>query len=163
MGAEMQEEAASFDINLNQLHEEWRGQAQRVYNAGSHAAACEKTYAEAKAAFKKKSAQLRNDIRTHPSQYGLDKATEAAVNDAAAADVEYLRAEQKMIDAQYAMDLAFLASTTLEHRKKALEKIVDLWLRSYFSEPIPRGRSEDATQFDRDTTRERLRQRTEEP
>lgn len=156
MSAAAEQAAAEFDIDLRRLHEEWRGQAQRVYNAAAHAAAVEKTYAEAKAALKRKAAQLGQDFRKNPDVYGLSKTTDAVISDAVISDPEYRNAEQKMIDAKYALDMAYATSDALEHRKKSLEKIVDLWLREYFSEPLPRGRSTDGDELNREDASRRM-------
>lgn len=154
----LQEHGIHFSIDPKRLDEEWRGQAQMVYNAGAEAAKLEKEYNEAKDGFEFVSATLSNDIRQQPNLYGIEKITEKAIDEAKILQPEYRAAKRKLADAQLKMDLAFVTSKSLEHRKKALEKMVDLYLREYHSEPAPRGNSADAQEFGRDSVRSRMRE-----
>lgn len=160
---EMQQVAVEYHIDLSRLHREWQNQPQMMINAVARAAACERDHALLKAEQRRLLANLRNDIRTHPKSYGFEKATETGVEDAAVAMPEYRVAEQRTIEARYAMDVAYGHVNAVQDRKKALEKLVDLWLREYFSEPLARGTESAAAELGRQSVVDRMiRKSTEE-
>ncbi len=87
-------------------------------------------------------AEMDKMIRTDPASYELVKATESSVKEAITRSKRYQRAVLAVIDARKSMDDLQAAVTALDHRKRALEKLVDLQLANYFSTPSPKDRFE---------------------
>ncbi len=124
-----------FDIDKYKLDEEWEGQ-QGLYNEYAYVLAeARKNHGEAEAHLEYVEAEVSLDIRNNPAKYNLDKITEDVVNKATVVAKKTRQAQQAVIDAKFAMDKALADVTTLDHRKKALEDLVKLFLGDYFSRP----------------------------
>jgi hypothetical protein len=112
---------ADFDINA--LEKEWHRQPRLMEKQVREAVELEE-------------AACAQRIRENPEKYiGSDKVTEAAIKEAKLLHPKYQKAKQKLIDAAFRKDLAEGLVVALNHRKKALEKEVDLWNAGYFSSP----------------------------
>jgi hypothetical protein len=73
-------------------------------------------------------------IREEPEEYGIDRVTEAAIKSAVIAQEEYQTARNKMAKAERKINAYTAAVRTMEHRKRMLEKLADLWLGGYYSQ-----------------------------
>lgn len=124
-----------FTIDLGCLDEEWVKQPDLYHDYAKELANARRVYEEAKARLKLTDAELELEIRKEPKAFDLVKVTESVI----AAVVEVQEGHQKavsaVIKARHRVDLLEGAVTALDHRKRALEKAVDLWSMSYFAEP----------------------------
>jgi hypothetical protein len=145
-----------LEIDLSSLHTEWANQPLLA-----------KQYADMLAnardrldTFKANAEIVRSDvdyeIRSDPGAFEIEKITEPAVKSAIAGDDRVTRAESKIRAAKHEVDVLSGACTALEHRKRALEKLVDLWMASYFSEPRT---NEAAKEKLNDSSKEEVRRR----
>lgn len=64
-----------------------------------------------------------------------DKISEARIESEVSKDKEYLDLQKKRLNAEYEVSLLQGALYALDHKKRALEKLVDLSNREYFSSP----------------------------
>ena len=74
------------------------------------------------------------DIRTRPSEYGIEKATEGSINAALESNEEVNKAEKEISDAQYAVNIYSAAKEALDQRRSMLERLVALYISGYYSQ-----------------------------
>jgi hypothetical protein len=74
------------------------------------------------------------DIRTRPSAYGIEKATEGSINAALESNEEVNKAEKEISDAQYAVNIYSAAKEALDQRRSMLERLVALYISGYYSQ-----------------------------
>jgi len=79
-------------------------------------------------------AELDGKIRSNAIEAG-EKITETAISNKIILDKKYQEANQQVIDAMRNVGILNVAREAFDHRKKALEKLTDLHLSSYWSEP----------------------------
>lgn len=158
----LQEAGIRFDIDPQRLDEEWLGHSQMVYNAGARVADAEKEFDDAKAILNQMRADIANQVRGNPAEYGCVKTTEQIVEDAVLSQPEHRAAVKRVNAANYALGMAKAASLALEHRKRALTLLVELWEREYFSDPSPRAISKEGSRFDQQATMGRIQRRRRE-
>lgn len=143
-----------FDVDLGRLEEEWANHP-RVYH--EHALALEdarRDHEQAKAAKKLADEDLRHtaakldlEVRRAPAEFGFPaKPTEKAIENAVVCHKHYRRAvirtheaQQKVIQTGHAAGVLEVACKTLDNKKFALQDLVRLWERDYFSKPRARG------------------------
>lgn len=126
-----------FDLDKYRLDEELENQPKLYWQHAETLAKARKRQAEMEAAKKVTWAEQASQIRSNPTDFGLEKATVDAVKEAVELQKPYRKAVQEEIDAAYEADIAKGAVDTLEHRKRALEKLCDLQLSNYYSKPRP--------------------------
>lgn len=126
-------------IDEFRLDREWLGQARRYFQYSEKLADARRRLDEAKAALDVSDAELDAEIRLNPSEFGLGKPTEQAVKNAVTASPEHQAAERKVIRAKHDVAIFDAAVTALDHRRRALEKLVDLQLSGYYAEPRARN------------------------
>lgn len=128
-------DADFFELDPNRLDEEWCNQPRLYHAYATKLAHARKTHEEAKASRDIVSAEIEMDVRKNPEKYGLAKITEESVKKAVTLSSRYALANQEVIETRHDMDVVQAAVDTLDHRKKALENLVQLWSQNYFSEP----------------------------
>lgn len=137
-----------LEINQYELEREWVEQPRLYEQWATKAAKARLRLDEAKGELELIEAELDKTIRTEPGKFGVDKITEGAVQKTVVLQDEYQEAAAAVNQAAYELGVIQAAVTALDHRKKALEKLVELWMASYYSEPKARGeaknRMEDA-------------------
>ena len=74
------------------------------------------------------------DIRTRPSEYGIEKATEGSINAALESNEEVNTAEKAISDAQYAVNIFGAAKEALDQRRAMFERLVALYISGYYSQ-----------------------------
>lgn len=104
------------------------------------AAKAQRKVDEAKVDLESTRSKIDREIRLNPEDYGLEKVTDRAVGAAVDGQPECKAAQKKLIDAKFESNLANGRVNALEHRKRALSLLVELWIREYYSE---RSRSVD--------------------
>ena len=103
-------------------------------------------------------AELDRDIRKDPACFGVDKITEKTVENAIILQRRYkiashavFEAQRLVNEAQSAVKRASVVTDTLDHRKKTLEKLVDLFLANYFSKPQSKNHKERMEKVETDS------------
>ena len=123
-------------IDKHLLDEEWVNQPKLYFEYASELALARQELEEAKAEFDVVKAETDLTIRSNPADYDLpEKTTEVMIGKALILTDEYADAQKVVFIAQYRVNILSGAQTALDHRKKALEKLVDLHGRNYFSSP----------------------------
>jgi hypothetical protein len=124
-----------FDIDVNALDREWVNQPALYHKYALRLADARRKLEQVKTASEISNAELDADIRARPEKYGIEKVTEAAIKSGIMCAPAYIAASKEVIDAKHAVDVLAAAVATVDHRKRALENLVDLRLADYFSEP----------------------------
>jgi len=101
---------------------------------------------EAEREFDLTKADLSLSIRDFPGKFGLgEKVTEGAIAAATIMQERYQAAQRNVNSCRHAVQLMQGVVTALDHRKRALEKLVDLHGQEYFSSPRVRGEEANAS------------------
>lgn len=150
-----------FDLDQKRIDQEWRNQVKKVIEYGTQLADARRTHEKAKASLDLIEADLDTAIRftdsveqqkEPPKGKTKKKAmTEGAIKNAIIIHKKYQYAKEKLINAKYEVDRLQVVMDALEHRKKALESLVQLWSREYYAEPrAPEGTSEKVKDMRKD-------------
>ena len=131
------EQTDLFDINKNNLDEEWVKQPEQYHQAADELVDARDAYERAQAELKVIEAELDSAIRQDPTQFGLEKVTETALERVIIRQRRFVKAQEEMFRAKHVMGLCQVEVSTLDHRKTALENLTKLRLADYFSEPRP--------------------------
>lgn len=156
-----------YEINPNQLDREWVEQPKLYHEAALELADARRDLEEAKRERDVVRAEVALDIRTNPKKYGLEKVTEATIAAAVPTTSAVKMSEANVIDFKHAVDIHSASVDALEHKKRALEKLVALRLADYFAEPVePKGAeglaAEETKRRVRKGTKKTRRRRKEE-
>lgn len=127
-----------LDIDQNSLPEEWQGQASLMLHYGTMLADATLEMDKSKAKLAVIAAQLDREVREDPQAYGLAKATESTVPGAVAEQPLHKAATREYLAAKHRVAVLRAAVDALEHRKRALSGMTDLFLRQWFAEPTNR-------------------------
>lgn len=116
------------------LDKEWEEHPEQYGQWSIEFCRTQNEYDEAKAAFELAKAEVEDDIRTSPKDYKIDKIT----NDVVAAKVvlqpDYKLAQKRLNAARKMVNLAKAALDSLEHKKRALTKLTDLFTHEYYAD-----------------------------
>jgi len=122
-------------IDKHALDYEWERQSSLVYVWGSK-------YADSIFERDKKKEQLElvyaevdSDIREFPDKYDILKITESVVKSKIIQSKAYKMAMSDFLLAKKNCDILSVARNALEHKKKALEFMAQLYLSGYWSDP----------------------------
>lgn len=126
-----------FRPNKYSLDTEWEDQPKLYYTYAEKLADAEKAMDLAKAERDFVEADLDKLIRENPQKFDLDGVTEPAIQRTIKLRKRYKQANNKYIEAKYQVAQMKAVVDALEHRKKALEALMYLEGRNYFSEPRP--------------------------
>lgn len=142
-GAKGEQEPDLFDLNPHRLDEEWLKQARYYHKYAVELADAREAHERAKSARDVVGAELALDVRSQPEKYGFDGPkgpTVDAVQQTVLTAKTYREADAAVIKARHALDVVQAFVDALDHRKKALENLVELRLADYFSDPrAPKG------------------------
>jgi hypothetical protein len=128
-------ESLRIDIDRYRLDDEWIGQAKQYLTHSEKLAEARLWFDTAKTELDLIKAELDQKIRDDPVQFGLPKVTETAVQNAVLLQPEHKAAAEKLNRSRYEMGVIQAAVDALEHRKRALENLVQLHGMQYFAEP----------------------------
>lgn len=147
-------------IDKDRLDEEWVKQPFRFHRFAKRLANARKKWGEAKAHADVVEAEVAQAIRRDPTKFGIStgKPTDAAVKAMVTLHLKVRAAKQAEIDAEHLVDVLEAVVNALEHRKKALENLVYLHGRDYFS--APRERDGEAAKVRDERTKDRVLNRT---
>ncbi len=128
-----------FDLDKDALDEEWIAQPRLYHEHAEKLADARTEWERNKSNLEVVEAELDKDIRLNPSKYELEKITEPVVEKTIALQSRHQKAKRATTDAKHKVDLIQAVVDALDHRKKALENLVQLRLANYFSEPRVKG------------------------
>jgi hypothetical protein len=126
-----------FDPTIDELRldMEWLRQPKLYYTWAARYADAKRDVGESKQELEVVKAELTRAIRADPVSFGLDKVTETTVPACVLEQLEFQDAQRKLLDVQHTADVLAAVVNTLEHRRRALENLVDLHGQNYFSTP----------------------------
>jgi len=124
-----------FDLSLFRLDQHWLEQPAMVADYGRQHADARDEMDRAKANLDVTRAEALKDISANPDEHGIVKTTDKAVAAAVDAHEEVVAAQEILRRKSHHLNLTQAVLNALEHRKKALENLVLLHGRDYFSEP----------------------------
>jgi hypothetical protein len=152
-----------LSIDKTALEQEWVEQPALYFEWAKEAADCQSVLDREKSRLDVVKAELEQSIRDNPGQYNVAKVTEASVAAAILTQPEYQAAVRKVNDARHAHGVANAAVNALEHRKRSLSMLVELWVREYYTaDSSPRARSPKGEEFDKAAVRGRGRKRLQD-
>lgn len=135
---------AFLAIDLSQLEKEWQAQPELYEEYAHKLADARLDLEEEEAKLKVLVAEWDQKVRNKPAKYKIEKESEAAYKNAVAGRPEIQEQEKIIRDGKHRVAILQAAVTALDHRKKALEKLVDLHGQNYFSAPRAKGAAKDA-------------------
>lgn len=159
------DEELVFGIDKNILDDEWIDQPKRYFRWALQLEDARADFEYVKAEFEVVKAEVELAIRNDPGNVDYDlpadavekgKVTEKMVAAALLQQDEYKKAQQAVFTAKHRVGVLQAAVTALDHRKKALEKLVDLHGQKYFASPRASENSRDAmAEVEKDSVRRR--------
>ena len=132
-----------IEIDRYRLDDEWVGQPELYWEYATAAVEARAVWEQAKARLDVVKAEFDIEIRTNPDDYDLPKVTETVIASTITTQKPVKDAVKAVIVAKEKLGYLEAAVTALDHRKKALEKLVELDARNYFSEPRAKGDSRE--------------------
>ena len=158
----MPKEELDLSIDLFNLEKEWADQPELRRKYGHLQADANRDLAEAKADLSVVEAEIATAVRKDPGTFGLTKLTESVVKETIPIQSKHKDAVDEVIAAKHRVDILDAAVSAIDHRKKALEKEVELFIANYFAKPrSPEGAKEKMEQATAGKVRRRGR-RSEE-
>lgn len=137
-----------FNIDKNLLDEEWLHQPKLYFKWAVQLENARADLDEAKIEFDLVKAEVDLNIRNAPDKYDLPgKITEKMVAATLLTTEEYKEVQNTFFTAKYRVGILQAAVAALDHRKKALEKLVDLHGQKYFAAPRASERSREAIEI----------------
>ena len=129
-----------LDIDPLRLYDELIGQPSQRGQFGELHADAQKDLDDAKANLSVAQAEADRDIRECPSDYGIDKLSEARISAAVTLHPAVKIAVKRVNDAKHRVNVLDAAIQGLEHRRAALKSLVELFGQDYFAAPrMPAG------------------------
>ncbi len=129
------EAAADLQIDEDKLDQEWLRQPELFFAYSIRLANAKRQMEEERRELDVTKAEIENDVRNNPEDYGLTKATEASVLATVTTQKGLKDANKKLIEAKHHVDILQATVNALDHRRRALENLVDLHGQGYFAEP----------------------------
>ena len=124
-----------FEIDKYRLDVEWQKQPKLFYEYSLKLAEAQRQADEAANALKAVEASVASAIRRDPGKFKLEKVTESAIKENVPLQPDYINAIERVNETKHAVGILVATVRALEHKKRALEKLVDLHGQNYFSEP----------------------------
>ncbi len=149
--------AVKFSIDIRELDVEWLEQPKMVGECSKRLAVAKRYLEAARNALELCKARAARAIRQNPKKYELSKVTDETVKEAVIIQKSVWSATEEVTKWRYRVDVLTGALNALEHRKRALENLVDLHGRDYFS--APRARSEAGQTYVSDVKKNAARRR----
>lgn len=130
-------------IDESRLDQEWLEQPELITKYGDLESQARYDHSYAKAQFELVQADLMIRVRSNPSKFNLPNSPPMALVEAAVTrHPKYQDAQIEMLRLKKVLDECSVLMSALEHRKKALENLVDLHKTGFYSEPFTKD-SED--------------------
>lgn len=141
MGSDLQQEfLRDLKLDLAELDSAAVQQAELFFKWSTKAINARAEFEAAKSRLDLTEARLSLECRKNPEEFGLEKSTEAAVQQAVATHIEFLRARTAMYEAKTASAAADARVEAMEQKKRMIEVAVTLHGQNYFAKPsVARG------------------------
>jgi hypothetical protein len=125
-----------LEIDLDRLEKEWVGQPLLIYDYMRQKADAGLELDRAKGNLDLVEAELDRKVRLSPEKYGLpEKPTEGGIKAAIKKRQSYQDALTDVMELRHKQDVLAAAVAALDHRKRALQGLVDLHGQGYFATP----------------------------
>jgi len=134
------------DIRIDEtaLDIEWLEQPSLMIKYARIAAHCRMVLDQKKEALDLVKAHLDQEIRSNPSEFGIEKITEQVMLNTIIDQVPYKEAFAEYLEAKFEADVAQGAVRAFDARKDALENLVRLNGQQYFAGPkMPRNLTQE--------------------
>ena len=141
-----------FQIDKNNLDAEWLRQSNLYNKYAAKAADARRDFDECKNVLEVVKAEVSLSIRQSPEHHGISKVTEAVINQTVEIQGAVKDAQNDVVIARYQHEICSAAVNALDHKKKALENLVTLFMADYFSSP--RAKKEEAGKMEEVERRE---------
>lgn len=146
---------SDLSIDRDCLDVEWENQSSLVFHWCEVLAEARLSYETTKSDYDVAKANCERTIRDKPEKFGITKLTEASVAAALTIHPKVLAAEAAVRGARHAVDVANAMVTALDHKKRALENLVQLHSMGYFSDPKARNEESEEVVANRRKARTR--------
>lgn len=135
----MQNRTLSYEEDLfidpDKLDEEWLRQPVLYLYYGERLADAQRDVDAVKEELDVLKASVDREARVHPAKYGIDKVTESAVSAAVTRNEGIIAKSKELVDARHTVGVLKAAVEAMSQRKKALEKLSDLFIFGWNAEP----------------------------
>lgn len=124
-----------LEIDLNALEKEWSDHSPMVID---FCADLEEAHLDLRVAMSRLEvvkAELDKAARMDPEKFGIAKPSESAYKHAVLCHKKYLRYELAVFELKYEVGMLQGALKGMDHRKKGLSDLADLWAQGYWSRP----------------------------
>ena len=129
-------------IDESSLDLECLDQSSLMMEYGELLAAAKQKRDKAKEAMDVVRSEIDLEVRKDPGKYGLEKATESAIQNTVTKQASYQEAVSDYLDSKHEADILSGAVNAIEQRKSMLEALVKLHGQQYFAGPrVPRDLS----------------------
>jgi len=125
------------DVSIDQhdLENEWVRQSSLYLKYAELSAQATLERDKAKEQLDLAQAELDTLIRKNPTAYGIEKVVEALVKSTIVQQEDYKIAYAAFLEVKETDAVLSGVLKALEHKKKALEKLSELWMAGYYSDP----------------------------
>lgn len=123
-----------LEIDPYKLEQEWQSHPETYGYWAEMAVEAQDVHDRAKSEVDLVAAECSRAIRKNPKNFGIDKVTDTQVAQTVLLQTEYKQALGRLHAAKRELNLAKAALDALEHRKRALSLLVELWIREYYAE-----------------------------
>ena len=151
-----------LQIDKFKLDDEWAGQAIQVQVHCSKQADAQEEYDQAKLDEKIERATADKEIRDNPEAYGIGKLTNEVVAQAIELQPAVIAAGKAVIRARHALGKISSDVEALQHRKRALTEMVELYCKDYYSDQGSLSMSDEQKAAIRSRGRRRLERDAED-
>lgn len=130
----MQMDADAVRIDRELLDREWLKQPVLMFGASTILAELRQRVDHLKMELEVLECEIDAEVRSDPESFDIAKVSEKAIEKVVRTHPRVRAAAKRLSDARFEQDKAQAFLSALDHRKRALEKLVDLYLAGYFSE-----------------------------
>lgn len=159
MSSPSHDEFDFFNLDKYNLDEECLKQPQYYMKYAEKLASANKKVEQAKAAYNVAEAELQKKIRANPDKYCEGDSREGAIKAEITIRLAKHPAAKALIAAKHRQDVLQAAVSALDHRKRALQDLVQLFIAQYFSNPRLKG--EDGKDVENKLKQRRAARRTQ--
>lgn len=124
-----------LEIGKHNLDEEWENQPLLFAKWAEEEVEAQFQRDKKKEQLELERAKIDSAIRKNPMAFGIDKVTEAAIQNVILQTKSYQKISNDYLDAVKNSKILSVARESFDQRKKALEKLTDLFLSNYWAEP----------------------------
>lgn len=123
------------DIRLDKMHLdlEWEKQAEKFSDWGTLAAEAEEIRDLLKDKLELIEAEIGREVRMDPINFGLAKITDSAIVEIIHTHERYRAVKEEYLKAVKEARVLHVAEKAFEHKKKALDRLTDLFITGYYS------------------------------